>query len=68
VSILKKTRELQPENAKNLSEKHIQAKQAQCPFCKSRETELYALFGSQLSTSQYYCKGCRTVFEYIKWE
>jgi transposase-like protein len=40
----------------------------QCPFCRSRDTELYALFGSLLSTSQYYCKGCRTVFEWIKWE
>jgi len=40
----------------------------QCPFCGSRDTELYALFGSLLSTSQHYCKRCRTVFERIKWE
>ncbi|MBI3659402.1 hypothetical protein HY230_02875 [Candidatus Acetothermia bacterium] len=43
-------------------------KQAKCPFCQSTNTELYSLFGSTLSTSQYYCKNCRTVFEQIKWE
>jgi len=41
---------------------------AQCPFCKGQDTKLHALFGSQLSTSQYYCFSCRVVFEYIKWE
>ncbi|MCS7275337.1 MAG: hypothetical protein NZ610_08095 [Candidatus Bipolaricaulota bacterium] len=40
----------------------------QCPFCLGYETELYALFGQWLSTSQYYCRSCRTVFEWIKWE
>lgn len=40
----------------------------QCPFCLGCETELYSLFGQWLSTSQYYCKNCRTVFEWIKWE
>jgi transposase-like protein len=39
---------------------------APCPFCHSTNTELYSLFGSMLSTSQYYCQNCRTVFEYIK--
>lgn len=39
-----------------------------CPFCQSTETELYSLFGSMLSTSQYYCVNCRVVFEQIKWE
>ncbi len=39
-----------------------------CPFCGSSDTELYSLFGSQLSTSQYYCKSCRVAFEAIKWE
>ncbi len=41
---------------------------AECPFCKGQETRLHALFGSQLSTSQYYCEVCRVVFERIKWE
>ncbi|MBI1730022.1 hypothetical protein HY229_04410 [Candidatus Acetothermia bacterium] len=39
----------------------------QCPFCKGTETELYALFGSMLSTSQYYCRRCRVAFERMKW-
>ncbi len=38
-----------------------------CPFCDSRETELFSLFGSSPLTSQYYCRGCRTVFERVKW-
>lgn len=48
---------------------HSEVKQSvQCPFCLGYDTELYALFGQWLSTSQYYCKNCRTVFEWIKWE
>ncbi len=39
-----------------------------CPFCGSHDTELMALFGMQLLTSQYYCRACRTVFEAVKWE
>lgn len=39
-----------------------------CPFCGSQETELYSLFGSQLSTSQFYCRNCRVAFEALKWE
>jgi hypothetical protein len=26
-----------------------------------------AAFGSALSVSQYWCRSCRTVFEYMKW-
>lgn len=37
-----------------------------CPFCRSTETELLSLFGSQLSTAQYYCRACRTPFEHMK--
>lgn len=39
-----------------------------CPFCDAEDTELYALFGSQLSTSQYYCRNCRVAFEHFKWD
>lgn len=39
-----------------------------CPHCGSTDVELESLFGSTLMTSQYYCKGCRTVFEWVKWE
>ncbi len=38
-----------------------------CPFCGGEETEQFAVFGSALSVSQYYCRPCRTVFEYMKW-
>ncbi len=39
-----------------------------CPFCQSTETELIALFGMQMMTSQYYCRHCRSVFEAVKWD
>lgn len=38
-----------------------------CPFCGSDETELMSLFGSSPLTSQYYCRGCRSAFEQVKW-
>jgi len=40
---------------------------AACPFCEGRETELLNPFGGQLSVAQYWCRRCRTAFEYIKW-
>lgn len=39
-----------------------------CPFCGGTETEQFATFGSAVSTSQYYCRPCRSVFEYMKWK
>lgn len=41
---------------------------AACPFCDGRETELVSPFGGQLSVAQYWCRRCRTGFEYLKWE
>lgn len=38
-----------------------------CPFCESEDTAQFATFGGQASTSQYYCNGCRTVFETMRW-
>ncbi|HET7265359.1 MAG TPA: hypothetical protein VFL28_11865 [bacterium] len=38
-----------------------------CPFCGSEATELMSLFGSSALTSQYYCRGCRSAFESVKW-
>jgi transposase-like protein len=38
-----------------------------CPFCESDDTELMSLFGSSPLTSQYYCRGCRSAFEQVKW-
>ncbi len=39
----------------------------QCPFCGGAETEQFSTFGGQASTSQYYCRPCRSVFEYLRW-
>lgn len=39
-----------------------------CPFCKGEETELHSAFGSALSVATYWCRPCRTAFEWIKWE
>jgi len=38
-----------------------------CPFCERRDTELMNAFGSQLSVSTYWCKACRSPFEFMKW-
>lgn len=37
-----------------------------CPYCDADDTELVSLFGQQLLTAQYYCRACRTPFEFIK--
>lgn len=38
-----------------------------CPFCDGAETEQFSAFGPAVSVSQYYCRDCRTVFEWMKW-
>ena len=40
----------------------------QCPFCDSTDVKLESAFGSEVSKSQYYCNGCHTVFERIKFD
>ncbi|MGH7570593.1 MAG: hypothetical protein ACREMK_01970 [Gemmatimonadota bacterium] len=42
--------------------------QPACPHCGSTDVDLEAPFGSSLMTRQFYCKGCRTVFEWVRWE
>lgn len=44
------------------------AREVRCPFCDGTETRLESPFGSTLGFAQYWCEGCRTVFEYLKWE
>lgn len=39
-----------------------------CPHCGSDDVEVEAPFGGSLMTRQYWCRGCRTVFEWIRWE
>jgi hypothetical protein len=41
---------------------------APCPFCEGVDTELVNPFGGQLSVAQYWCRKCRTGFEFIKWD
>jgi len=38
-----------------------------CPFCDGEETELVNPFGGQLSVAQYWCRRCRTAFDFMKW-
>lgn len=40
----------------------------ECPFCGSTDTERESAFGSEISKEQYYCHGCRTMFERIKYD
>jgi hypothetical protein len=40
----------------------------ECPFCDGRDTEPLSAFGGALSVAQYWCRRCRTGFDYIKWE
>lgn len=39
-----------------------------CPFCGSTDTDRHSRFGSEVSKSQYYCNGCNTIFERIKYD
>ncbi len=45
----------------------IQSEAVTCPFCGSTDTELFSLFGQALLSSEYYCRGCHTVFEAVRW-
>lgn len=38
-----------------------------CPFCEKTDTELMNAFGSHASVSTYWCRGCRSPFEMLKW-
>lgn len=38
-----------------------------CPFCAGLETELHSPFGTALSVATYWCRACRTPFEWVKW-
>ena len=39
----------------------------ECTFCGGGETELMNAFGSQLSVATYWCRACRSPFEFMKW-
>lgn len=63
-------RDLGRDLARNLSRPLISdavPASVECPFCRGSDTELFSAFGSALSVSQYYCRPCRSVFEWMKW-
>jgi hypothetical protein len=39
-----------------------------CTFCDREETELHSPFGTALSVATYWCRECRTAFEWVKWD
>lgn len=49
-------------------EQDLLPQSAPCPFCEGTETHLVNPFGGQLSVAQYWCRRCRTAFEFIKWD
>ncbi len=40
---------------------------ASCPFCRSKDTEVISLFGSQVMTMQCKCRACGNFFEASKY-
>lgn len=46
----------------------VRREAVKCPFCGGGDTRLEAPFGSTLGLAQYWCRTCRTVFEFLKWE
>jgi hypothetical protein len=38
-----------------------------CPFCDGTDTEVHSPFGTALSVATYWCRACRTAFEWVKW-
>ncbi len=45
-----------------------QSQTVRCPFCGSSNTAQEAAFGTTHAYSQFFCRACRTPFEWIKWE
>ncbi|WP_202614559.1 PaaD-like zinc ribbon domain-containing protein [Halostella litorea] len=46
----------------------VETPYVECPHCGSGDVEQESKFGSEISKSQYYCNGCNTVFERIKYD
>jgi transposase-like protein len=51
-----------------MSERTADTPQPTCPFCESTDVTRESAFGSEISKSQYYCHGCATVFERLKYD
>ncbi len=39
-----------------------------CPFCGSDETEPDGIYGCHMMLAQYYCRACRTCFDWVREE
>lgn len=37
-----------------------------CAFCDSTDTEAAAIYGCHMMTAQYYCRACRSVFDWVR--
>ena len=37
-----------------------------CPFCAGAATEPASIYGCNMMTAQYYCRDCRTVFDWVR--
>ncbi|MFC7203264.1 hypothetical protein ACFQJC_07035 [Haloferax namakaokahaiae] len=55
-------------NTMNDRDKDRETPEIVCPFCGSADNERESRFGGEVSKSQYYCNGCHTVFERIKFD
>jgi transcription elongation factor Elf1 len=50
-----------------LSRERGRERKPRCPFCKSDDTEVISLFGSQVMTMQCKCHACGSFFEASKY-
>ncbi|WP_419095746.1 hypothetical protein [Aeribacillus alveayuensis] len=39
-----------------------------CSFCDSTDVAIVSAFGTAQLVSQYYCRKCKSVFEFIRWQ
>ena len=46
--------------------RRLSSKQSFCPFCRSTDSEVISLFGSQLLVSQRRCRFCGSYFEALR--
>lgn len=38
----------------------------QCAFCDSPDTEPTSIYGCHMMTSQFYCRSCRSTFDWVR--
>jgi hypothetical protein len=44
------------------------AEKPHCCFCESENVTLISPFGTAQLVRQYYCRSCKSVFEFIRWQ